>query len=130
MSTTPFILVVDDHTDTRELYRMALEDAHYEVADAKDAESALAMASSRMPSVVVTDIRMPGRVSAVALCRYFSERGVPVVALTGLTQESAEVQQIQPHCARVLLKPVIPETLREALVGVLRAAAAAKPARN
>ena len=116
------VLIVDDDHDNREAYRMLLEASGYEVAEADDGAAALRDAATSMPSAVVTDIRMPGTVSAPDVCRYFNERGVPVVALTGFAEDSEEVKQVAQDCAKVLIKPVMPDVLRQELGRVLQAA--------
>jgi CheY-like chemotaxis protein len=79
------VLLVDDHADTRDLFAQIFSLSGFSVWEADDGAAALARtAAGLLPSVVVTDLRMPGRVSASELCRRFTERGVPVIALTGL----------------------------------------------
>jgi DNA-binding response OmpR family regulator len=73
-----------------------------------------------MPSAVVTDIGMRGTVSATDVCRYFNERGVPVIALTGFTEDSVEVKQVERDCAKVSIKPLMPDVLCQELARVLR----------
>ena len=45
----PLVLVVDDDSDTRELYRMMLESVGYRVEDAGQVHSALAVAAGASP---------------------------------------------------------------------------------
>ena len=99
---------------------MMLEASGYHVLEADDGASAL-NAASHTPSAVVTVIRMPGTVSAADVCCYFHQRGIPVIALTGLAHESEEVQRVQEHCAKVLTKPLSPETFLEELRRVIAA---------
>jgi DNA-binding NtrC family response regulator len=118
MSATRLVLVVDDHDDSREMYRMALESYGYAVAEAAHAEAALAAASVRLPGAVISDVRMPGDVSVEDLCDYFHERRVPVIAITGLPEGDAEVRRIRDRCVSVMIKPVTPDALREELARV------------
>lgn len=81
------ILVVDDDADTRLTLQMALE-AEFpsaEVEVAADGEAALAAFSRRAPSVVVSDLQMPGT-DGVALVKSLRARpeasAVPIVLLT------------------------------------------------
>lgn len=113
------VLIVDDDHDNREAYRMLLEASGYEVREADNATVAIRDAARSMPSAVVTDIGMPGTVSAADVCRYFNERGIPVIALTGFTEDSEEVKQIERDCAKVLIKPVVPDVLFQELRRVL-----------
>jgi CheY-like chemotaxis protein len=63
------VLIIDDDHDNREAYRMLLEGSGYEVREAVNGSAALRDAATSMPSAVITDIEMPGTVSAAAVCR-------------------------------------------------------------
>jgi len=81
------ILVVDDDADTRLTLQLALETEFpgAEVESAADGEAALAAFSRRAPSVVVSDLQMPGTdgVALVKLLRARSDASaVPIVLLT------------------------------------------------
>ena len=54
------ILVVDDSDDLRELYQTLLGCEGYEVKTASSAEEALKILRSWWPSLVITDLFMPG----------------------------------------------------------------------
>lgn len=65
MNTTPEIakkkiLVVDDETNIRLLYKEELEDEGYDVILAQNAEEALAKLEEDAPDLVTVDIKMPG----------------------------------------------------------------------
>ncbi len=75
------VLVVDDDDMIRRLVRTVLEADEFEVAEATDGESALALASSAEPAVVVLDIMMPG-LDGVEVCRRLDHERVKVIVLT------------------------------------------------
>lgn len=54
------ILVVDDETNIRLLYKEELEDEGYEVLLAEDAEDAREKIEKESPDLVTLDIKMPG----------------------------------------------------------------------
>jgi DNA-binding NtrC family response regulator len=54
------ILVVDDEDYMREVVRSALETANFEVDEATDGKTALAMLRQYPYNVIITDLRMPG----------------------------------------------------------------------
>ncbi len=54
------ILVVDDETNIRLLYKEELEDEGYEVLLAQDAEDARGKIEKESPDLVTLDIKMPG----------------------------------------------------------------------
>lgn len=57
----------DDEPDIRLLYRSAFERAGVDVAVAGDGDTALAVARTWRPDLVVLDLRMPGRGGAAVL---------------------------------------------------------------
>jgi two-component system response regulator PrrA len=128
-SSPPIVLVIDDHADTRDLYSQILSLSGFRVWVAKDGATALAKAAAgHLPSVVVTDLRMPG-VSASYLCRRFTERGVPVVALTGIGPGHEHDEMRGAGCAAILVKPLRLDSLVAEVKRVLgRAEAAHKSA--
>ena len=120
MSTTPsLVLLIDDDADTREMYAVMLANSGFEVLQAEDGVEALALAAERRPTVAVTDLRMPGPITAVDLCRQLRELNVPVIALTGLDPGAEHDAMRKAGCAVVLMKPLIPDQLVAEIRGVL-----------
>ncbi len=58
-SLPPTILVIDDDADMRELVRMHLRDAGYDVVVAEDAVEAGHRLAERLPDLIVADFKMP-----------------------------------------------------------------------
>jgi CheY-like chemotaxis protein len=107
VSRAPIVLLVDDHTVTRELHAQIFGLSGFRVWEAEDGAAALDKAAEGpLPSVVVTDVRMPGRVSAAELCRRFTDEGVPVVAVTGLGPGAEHAEMQAAGCCAILVKPV------------------------
>lgn len=85
------ILTVDDSRAMREMLKVALSYAGYEVIQAVDGEHGLEVAEGTMPDAIITDINMPkldgfGFIEAIrANDRY---KGVPILVLT--TEGSTE----------------------------------------
>jgi DNA-binding response OmpR family regulator len=75
------VLVVDDDEMIRRLVRAVLEADEFEVAEARDGETALRLASETKPSVVVLDVMMPG-LNGVEVCRRLDHSEVKVIVLT------------------------------------------------
>jgi two-component system response regulator ResD len=75
------VLVIDDDDMIRRLVRAVLEADEFEVAEARDGESALRLALEKQPSVAVLDIMMPG-LDGVEVCRRLDHTKVKVVILT------------------------------------------------
>src|SRR4051794_24271009 len=84
-----FVMLVGDHRDIREMYVSALVAAGYEVLEAIDGTDAIVETTAHLPDVVVADRRMPGLITTVVLCRYFTPLGVKVVVTSiGLIDDS------------------------------------------
>jgi PAS domain S-box-containing protein len=131
----PLVLVVDDDSDTRELYRMVLESVGYRVEDAANVRAASTVLSRIVPDAVLTDWLLPDG-DGLDVCHALRGRGatrtVPVVAVSGLTFDGeGEARARQEGVVTFLEKPTDPDAIlgasRDALlVGTerrLRAAA-------
>jgi len=56
----PYILIVDDYPDGREMLAEYLEFRRFEVVSVSSGEAALAQARARRPAVILMDLQMPG----------------------------------------------------------------------
>ena len=86
------ILVVEDDEVERELMRMTLERAGYEVSAAEDGARGFEMALEARPDLIVTDVQMPGAdgLSLVRQVRQTPEiSGTPILVTTGFGTGSA-----------------------------------------
>lgn len=83
--SAPYILVIDDERDIRELVKEILEDEGYEVNLAANGEEARKMRRQRRPNLILLDVWMPD-VDGVSLLREWVDEGgptVPVVMISG-----------------------------------------------
>ncbi|UCE90642.1 MAG: sigma-54-dependent Fis family transcriptional regulator [Pseudomonadota bacterium] len=81
----PFILVVDDEPDIRELVREILEDEGYEVATAENGAAAQQAHRARRADLVLLDIWMPD-IDGITLLKQWSVDGqlpMPVIMISG-----------------------------------------------
>jgi two-component system chemotaxis response regulator CheY len=90
------ILTVDDSPSIRQMVRLVLSQAGYEVTEASDGADGLEKAKTQPFQLVVTDLNMP-RMDGLGLIRELralpAYRGVPIVFLTtesdgGLKQQA------------------------------------------
>ena len=54
------ILIADDYADNRELLRLLLNTADYEVREARDGAECVKMAREDAPDLILVDLSMPG----------------------------------------------------------------------
>jgi CheY-like chemotaxis protein len=107
-------LLVDRDADTRLLYAEYLRQSAYEVEEAEDGREALAKAIARVPSVIVSETRLPG-MSGYDLCRVLrsdlSTEFVPIVVVTGDAGPSDLKRAEDAGADTVLVKPCLPDRL-------------------
>ncbi len=88
------ILAVDDSRTMRDMLRIALCDAGFDVSLAEDGEHGLEVLSGMAPNVIITDINMPkldgfGFIEGVR--RSDDHRATPILVLT--TESGADLKQ-------------------------------------
>jgi two-component system, chemotaxis family, chemotaxis protein CheY len=112
------ILLVDDSKVTRELLKVYLIVKDVRVLDARDGVEALEIARKERPDLILCDLRMP-RLDGPGLCRALKAEPaleeIPVLILTS-NGDAESVRQCRAAGARdVLLKPIGPHTLHDAV---------------
>ncbi len=117
------ILVVDDQADLTDLIKFNLERKGHRVLTAADGDSALQMARTRLPDLIILDLMLPkknGREVAMALRSEPSTRGIPIIMLTALSAENDVVLGLQIGADDYVTKPFSVEVLMARVAAVLR----------
>ena len=122
----PLALVVEDHSDTREMYAEWLTHSGFRVVQSATAEDALNQARRLHPDIITTDIGLHGASDGCQLCEDLkndkrTER-IPVVAVTGWNMGGHVERARRAGCNAVLVKPVLPETLLTEILRLLNGA--------
>jgi two-component system phosphate regulon response regulator PhoB len=116
------ILVVDDQQDLRLLIRLSLR-ALGEVAQAANAESALALLHETTPDLLILDVWLGEGISGLALCRQIKDdprtAGVKIMLLSACGQQSDIAAGMAAGADYYMVKPFSPEVLLEAAKGLL-----------
>ena len=101
------ILAVDDSRTMRDMLRMALVKAGFEVVLAVDGEHGLEMLSESGADVIITDINMP-RMDGLALIAEARKllRFTPILALTTESQQARRDEAKKNGATGWLVKPV------------------------
>jgi len=103
------ILVVDDIEANVRLLEAKLAAEYYDVLTASDGPSALAIASSEQPDIVLLDVMMPG-LDGFEVCRRLKEdpatRHIPVVLVTALDGRSDRIEGLEAGADEFLTKPI------------------------
>jgi DNA-binding response OmpR family regulator len=120
----PLVLLVEDDRDSRDMYAMGLDMFGLRVAVADTAGEALRAFARERPDIVVTDLTLPD-MDGLALCEALTrEPGtavVPVVALTGRSDDADLSRAAAAGVLRVIVKPCAPDALADAIRAVLSA---------
>lgn len=119
----PLVLLVDDLSDQREIYKEYLEYGGFAVELASSAPEGIAKAIDLEPDIIVMDLSMPGidgfeatRVlKAVSLTRH-----IPVVALTAHGPYLPREWAVDAGCDDYLNKPLLPHDLAERILSLLK----------
>lgn len=117
------VLVVDDNEDTAELLAEVLVRRGCEVQSAHDGETALELAKSFRPRLVLLDLGLPGMDGYEVVRRLRSEPSstrVLVVAFTGYAQKSERERTREAGFDAHLVKPFDVSRLLEMLSALLR----------
>jgi DNA-binding response OmpR family regulator len=125
MTTSKTILVVDDESRIVELARDYLEHAGFAVLTAADGPSALALARTRNPDLVILDLGLPG-LDGLDVTRQLrtGERtaALPIVMLTARDDELDKLLGLELGADDYLTKPFSPRELVARVRAVLRRA--------
>lgn len=106
--SAPYILVVDDEPDIRNLVQEILEDEDYEVATAENGETARAALRVRKPELVLLDIWMPDLDGITLLKEWADGEGLPcpVVMMSGHGTVETAVEATRLGAYDFLEKPL------------------------
>ncbi len=106
------ILVVEDDSDLRRLYRTALTVAGYTVREASDGLDALRMIDAEPPALVILDLGLPlisGETVLQEIAARAHTRQIPIVIVTGSTDS------VEFDVACVLRKPATHDEVVDAV---------------
>jgi CheY-like chemotaxis protein len=121
------VLVVDDEPDSNEMVRTLLSSCGAEVRVAASSAQALEIFDRWRPSVLVSDIGMPGE-DGYVLIRKLRERtaarggDTPAIALTAYARVEDRVKVLTAGFQMHVIKPVDPAELAAAVASVAAAA--------
>jgi two-component system cell cycle response regulator len=103
------ILVVDDIEANVRLLAAKLSAEYYEVLTASDGATALAVAGSESPDIVLLDVMMPG-MDGFQVCRRLKDdpltRHIPVVLVTALDGRGDRLTGLEAGADEFLTKPI------------------------
>jgi DNA-binding response OmpR family regulator len=114
------ILVVEDEARLRQLLRLYLERAGYEVAEAADGRSALETVDEALPDLLVVDLMLPG-LQGEALIRAIRETSdVPILIASAKRSDVERIAGLRLGADDYLPKPYNVHELVERVHAILR----------
>jgi twitching motility two-component system response regulator PilH len=115
------VLVVEDDQSLRVVIRMILENAGYEVSEARNGRVALESIQAEPPDMILADMRMP-IMNGIELVNHLRSdartASIPVVLMSGLLTDSDESRVADA----IVAKPFEPADLLGTITRLLSAA--------
>lgn len=108
MKRRPTILIADDIDITRQVITNLLEPMGYAIIEAGNGEEALDLALRERPDIILLDLAMP-RMGGLEVCKIIKSnpetRAIPIVVITGLTDEETHLKALEAGADGFLTKP-------------------------
>jgi len=116
----PTVLAVDDEPSVLRMIQLQLNVDGFEVVSASSGEEAVAVFEANEPNVVVLDVTMRGMGGLEVLSWIRSRSAVPVILLTGMSDNQHKVAGLDLGADDYITKPFNPDELGARVRAVLR----------
>jgi two-component system phosphate regulon response regulator PhoB len=117
------ILIVDDEEDIRELLELNLVQEGYKILSCETGEQALEIAGSKLPTLIVLDLMLPG-IDGLEVCRKLKSNlkteNIPIVMLTAKGEEADIVTGLELGADDYITKPFSGKVLVARIRRILR----------
>lgn len=108
------VLLAEDHADTRMFYAELFRASSFDVIETGRGDHALELARERMPTLIVTDLSLPGITGlelAKALKGDEATKGIPILCLSGYSDSETSDAAVACGIDRLVTKPCLPDDL-------------------
>ena len=116
------VLIVEDEVKITRLVRDYLRQAGFDVIEATDGRSGLALARSEKPDMIVLDLGLPEMDGLDVTRQLRATSSVPIIMLTARTEESDRIVGLELGADDYVDKPFSPKELVARIRAVLRRA--------
>ena len=117
---SPHILVVDDHSEIRDLLKRFLEQHGMRISCARDGKEMKRLLDEREFDLLVLDLMMPGE-DGLTLCRELRVKSrLPIIMLTAMGEETDRIIGLEMGADDYLAKPFNPRELLARIKAVMR----------
>jgi DNA-binding response OmpR family regulator len=108
------ILIIDDDTQTTKLLEGIVALDGHKAVSVNNSASAVEVANSTLPDVILLDIMMPG-INGIELCRIFHSttelKHIPIIMVSALNDTGSQKDAFNAGAKDFLTKPVLPKVL-------------------
>ncbi len=117
------ILIVDDEQPIRELISYNLEKESFQCLSAENGTSALLLARSEKPNLIILDLMLPD-MSGLDICRILKNdketMNIPIIMATAKTEDTDIIKGLELGADDYVTKPFSPKVLIARVKSVLR----------
>lgn len=114
------LLVVDDHSEIRDLLKRFLEQHGYLVSGARDGKEMRQQLARHSVDLIILDLMLPGE-DGLSLCRELrAASDVPIIMLTAMGEDTDRIVGLEMGADDYLPKPFNPRELLARIKAVLR----------
>ncbi|MEW5422038.1 response regulator [Amorphus sp. 3PC139-8] len=103
------VLIVEDNELNMKLFHDLLEASGYEVVESRTGTTAMDLARSERPDLIIMDIQLP-EVSGLEVTRSIKQddelKSIPIIAVTAFAMKGDEERIRQGGCEAYLSKPI------------------------
>lgn len=107
------VLVIEDNEQNLYLVSFILQKHDYEVHQARDGRTGIALADELQPDLILLDIQLPG-MDGYAVAQVLRDnpklKDVPVIAVTSYAMVGDREQALAAGCTGYIEKPINPDT--------------------
>lgn len=119
-ATTPLVLVVEDETELSDILLAYLQRDNLRTLHAATGPDALRLFREHQPSIVLLDIRLPGKDGVDVLKEIRQENDTPVIMTTALADDLDKMLSLRLGADDYVVKPYNPAEVIERVRAVLR----------
>ncbi len=120
---TKTILIIEDEADVRNFASRVLELEGYRVIQAVDVDEGMKLMRQSQPSLVLLDLRLPGRSGWTMLEQLKNDAelsAMPVIVFTASVAVQQRERALRMAAAGYLVKPLSATSLKKAVIRILR----------
>lgn len=118
------ILIADDHYEVRELLKDTLESENREIHFAENGRTAVEMAKTEQPDIIIMDIMMPGRINGLEATQQIKteekSKNSKVIILSAKGKDRDKINALEAGASAYIEKPFSPKDLEDKIAFLLK----------